>query len=113
MDTKEDKLIVTFDEGNPLYSDNSEYNWYFLNEIRTQVNDRFAFNGYLFLNDIFDLLSINRIRKGQIEGWVRKEDQINYIFFEIGKVSKENGKEYFTLSFNTDGNILDHFPDSL
>lgn len=106
-----------FDNGSMGWTKDPEYNLMFLKLQQNQANDRLKAQGYLFLNDVYDMLGIPRTKAGQIVGWVYDEDNPvgdNFVDFGIYDIYNEkacdfvNGRERsIVLDFNVDGNILD------
>lgn len=100
---------------------NYEYNLFFLGIQQNTANRLLMTNGYLFLNDVYDMLGITRSIPGQVVGWVydRNSDTHgdNHIDFRIQEVyrKKDDGSERYEkvilLDFNVDGSILDHSID--
>ena len=116
-----------FDESNPYWEKDGNYNRMFLLAQQQYANDKLRANGYLYLNDVLDTLGIPRTKAGQIVGWVYNPDNPNgdnYVDFGIYETYRRNeesfvkdaamrevGKEVYErvvlLDFNVDGNILD------
>ena len=106
-----------FDEANPNWKNDPEYNLMFLKSQQQYANDLLKARGRLFLNEVYDMLGIDRTKAGQVVGWVyNKENPIgdNFVDFGIYDMSKErvrafvNGYETnILLDFNVDGNIWD------
>ena len=106
-----------FDEANPNWKHDPEYNLMFLKSQQQYANDLLKARGRLFLNEVYDMLGIDRTKAGQVVGWVyNKENPIgdNFVDFGIYDMSKErvrafvNGYETnILLDFNVDGNIWD------
>lgn len=106
-----------FDNGSLGWTKDPEYNLMFLKNQQNYANDKLKAQGYLFLNDVYDMLGIQRTKAGQIVGWVYNEDDPigdNFVDFGIYDIYNEkacdfvNGRERsIVLDFNVDGNILD------
>lgn len=106
-----------FDCGCAGWEKDSEYNLLFLRTQQNYANDLLRTKGYLFLNDVYDMLGIPRSKAGQIVGWVYDEnnpDVDNFVDFGIYDPNNEracafvNGYERsIVLDFNVDGNIWD------
>ena len=106
-----------FDNGSMGWTKDPEYNLMFLKLQQNQANDRLRAQGYLFLNDVYDMLGIPRTKAGQIVGWIYDKDNPvgdNFVDFGIYDIYNEkacdfvNGRERsIVLDFNVDGNILD------
>lgn len=109
---------AVFCEGNAGWTKNAELNKVFLLQQQNYANDKLRLNGVLTLNEVYDMLGIQRTAYGQIAGWVYTEDSSigdNFVDFGIFDVSDEkkcdfvNGFERsIILDFNCIGNILDY-----
>lgn len=103
-----------FDESSSVWSKDAEQNLTFLKLQQQNANAKLKVQGYLFLNDVYDMLGIARTKAGQVVGWVYDENNTrgdNYVDFGIYKDGNRtfvNGYERsILLDFNVDGNILD------
>ena len=106
-----------FDESNVNWNRNPEYNLMFLKSQQQYANDLLKSRGRLFLNEVYDMLGIERTKAGQVVGWVYDEENPigdNFVDFGIYDMSKErvrafvNGYEpNILLDFNVDGNVWD------
>ena len=106
-----------FDEASPNWQRDPEYNLMFLKAQQQYANDLLKAKGRLFLNEVYDMLGIDRSKAGQVVGWVYNPDSPtgdNFVDFGIYDMSKErvrafvNGYEpNILLDFNVDGNIWD------
>ena len=104
-----------YDDGCNGWEKDPDYNKMFLKAQQQYANDKLVAQGYLFLNDVYDMLGIPRSKAGQVVGWVYNPDNQegdNYIDFGIFDVSKENSRDFVNgyestilLDFNVDGNI--------
>lgn len=106
-----------FDELCPDYQKDAEWNLMFLRKQQEWANEKLKARGYLFLNEVYDMLGIPRSKAGQIVGWVYDEKHPvgdNYVDFGIYNIKKASNREFVNgyerailLDFNVDGNILD------
>ena len=106
-----------FDECSEYWKKDSEYNLMFLRKQQNYANDKLISQGYLFLNDVYDMLGIERTKAGQIVGWVYDKDNPlgdNYVSFGIYDINRQANRQFVNgversilLDFNVDGNILD------
>lgn len=106
-----------FDDGCKGWEKDSEYNLMFLRSCQQYANDKLKADGYLFLNDVYDMLGIPRSKAGQIVGWVydpKNPIGDNYVDFGIYDINREKNRDFVNgyertilLDFNVDGNILD------
>lgn len=106
-----------FDEASPYWQKDPEYNLMFLKAQQQYANDLLKSRGRLFLNEVYEMLGIDKTKAGQIVGWVY--DPVNpvgdnFVDFGIYDMSKErvrafvNGYEpNILLDFNVDGNVWD------
>lgn len=109
---------AVFCEGNAGWTKNAELNKVFLLQQQNYANDKLRLNGVLTLNEVYDMLGIQRTAYGQLAGWVYTEDSSigdNFVDFGIFDVCDEkkcdfvNGFERsIILDFNCIGNILDY-----
>lgn len=106
-----------FDEASPYWQKDPEYNLMFLKAQQRYANDLLKSRGRLFLNEVYEMLGIDKSKAGQIVGWVY--DPVNpigdnFVDFGIYDMSKDrvrafvNGYEpNILLDFNVDGNVWD------
>lgn len=106
-----------FDNGNPYWEKDSEYNLMFLRQVERMMNDKLQLNGRVFLNDVYEALGIPRSKAGQIVGWTYDKDHPigdNYIDFGIYDTHRPNSanadfvngyERSIILDFNIDGDI--------
>lgn len=119
VDPKDDKTNVSqyarfFNESCAAWTKDSECNLMFLRLQQEYANRLLKERGYIFLNEIYDLLGIPRTKAGQVVGWVyNKENPVgdNCVDFDVFSQRNEdfvNGLERSALlDFNVDGMILD------
>lgn len=108
-----------FDSSCKAWEENAEYNLMFLKAQQQYANDKLRANGYLFLNDVYDMLGIPRTKAGQVVGWKydpKNQDHTgdDYVDFGLYDLYKEKTREFVNgyeevilLDFNVDGPILD------
>lgn len=111
------EFTFCFDELNPCWQKDAEYNKMFLLRQQAYFNDKLKTRGHVYLNEVLDELGFDRCRAGQEVGWIYDENNPvgdNYIDFNIFDINDENkrlfvnGKERaIWLDFNVDGNILE------
>ena len=105
-------------EGNPGWSKDPEFNLMYLKKQQAYANDLLKSRGYLFLNEVYEILGFPRTAAGQQIGWIYDEkNPIGDNFVDFGiydihdeqKVNFVNGYERsIILEFNHDGNILEY-----
>ena len=108
---------VIFDESNPNWERDSGYNLIFIKNAEDAANRKLRRKGYLFLNDVYDMLGISNTYIGQFAGWVwdpanpKIDSYVDFgLYDEMNpqKVAFLQGDEYsVVLDFNVDGNIID------
>lgn len=124
---KDDKInspySKLFDDLCYFWSNDPEVNLMFLKDRQKACNDMLKRDGYLFLNDVYQILGMKETKIGQIVGWIYEENNKfgdNFVDFGIYDQKDEdcrafvNGTEpSILLNFNVDGEILSRIPDSL
>lgn len=106
-----------FEQSNPNWEKDSEYNLMFLNAQQRYANDLLQARGHLYLNEVYDMLGIPRSKAGQVVGWIYDEKNPvgdNYVDFGIFDCHKPKNMDFVNgyepvilLDFNVDGNILE------
>lgn len=92
-----------------------EYNVMFLRSQQNYANDVLRARGHIFLNEVYDMLGMERTRAGAVVGWLADGDGDGFIDFGIWDANREDqflefvtGREgSILLDFNVDGNIWD------
>lgn len=105
-----------FDQTSSYWEKNPEYNLSFLITAQSLANDKLKRQGYLFLNEVYDMLDIPRTKAGQVVGWTYREENENgdnYVDFGIFEVNRPKNREFVNglepvilLDFNVEGEIL-------
>ena len=111
-----------FDEANTNWDRNPSKNLTFLKSQQCYANDKLRSEGFLFLNDVYQMLGFPRTSEGQIVGWIWdpkneiSDNGDNYIDFGIfdGVFRKAEVRDFINgyepciwLDFNVDGIIWD------
>lgn len=107
-----------FDEFCTGWKRDAEYNLMFLKHQQNYANEKLQKQGYLFLNDVYDMLGIPKTKAGQVVGWIYDEAHPdiydNFVDFGIYDLYNEKARDFVNgreksilLDFNVDGNILD------
>lgn len=107
---------VFFDECNPNWDKDPEWNKTFLLDQQRYANDLLKRKGHLFLNEVYDLIGADRTRAGQVVGWIYDEKNPNgdnYVDFGIFNVSRPANRRFVNgyersilIDPNVDGEIL-------
>jgi len=102
-----------FDESSVNWRKTPEYNLFFLKSQEQWANDRLTSQGFLFLNEVYEALGLERCQAGQAVGW-RKHDGNgdHYVDFGIYQIGDESSRAFVNgveatilLDFNVDGVI--------
>jgi len=103
-----------FDEGNENWQREKSYNLFFLRSQQNFANDLLHSRGHMFLNDIHDMLGMERTSAGAVVGWAITKDGDNFVDFGVYDFESEmarafvNGDERsILLDFNVNGVIYD------
>lgn len=105
-----------FDECNPNWQKNAEYNKMFLLQVQSMMNERLQRVGHVFLNEVYEALGFEHSSAGALVGWVYDEMESKDNFIDFGIFDNcDNIKRQFIngweksilLDFNVDGVIYD------
>ena len=105
-----------FDEYATGWVKDAESNKFFLMRQQDYANEKLKARGYLFLNEVLDMVGIPRCRAGQTVGWIYDEENPigdNYVDFGMLNIHSEASRDFMNgyerciwLDFNVDGDIL-------
>lgn len=106
-----------FDETNPNWEKNPDYNLMFLRAQENYANQRLRADGYLFLNDVYESLGIPKCSIGQVVGWIYDPEDQNadcHVSFDIYDLYRAVSRDFVNgfepailLDFNVDGVMWD------
>ena len=102
-----------FDEYSNSWNPSAEYNRIFLQCQQQYANDMLRARGHLFLNEVYDMLGLERTKAGAVVGWVwgNGDNFVDFGIFDKGSDRIRdfvNGREAsILLDFNVDGVIYD------
>jgi Family of unknown function (DUF6353) len=105
-----------FDETCGSWRRDPELNLFFLHSHQKYANDLLHSRGHVFLNEVYDMIGVDRSQAGSVVGWIKSDDGStdNFVSFGIfeGKTDTVrdfvNGREgAILLDFNVDGVIWD------
>lgn len=105
-----------FDPTSPNWVKTPEYNMLFLRAQEKWANDRLTMYGYLFLNEVYEALGLERSQFGQVVGWKLNKNGESagdgFVSFGIGDIFDESSRAFVNglenivlLDFNVDGVI--------
>jgi hypothetical protein len=106
-----------FDETNMNWSDVPHQNQMFLTSQMTYANMMLRKHGKVYLNDVYDMLGLERSEEGQVVGWVdNSSNGDGVIDFGVWNNGVYHGMEWVTgnsdaimLDFNVEGVVLSLF----
>lgn len=96
----------------PWKDTDAEYNLFNLRLTEAYANDLLKYNGYVYLNDVYEMLGLSKVEKFEYVGWRYDENNEvgdSYVSFGIvesynrGFINGESMK--LLLDFNVDGYI--------
>lgn len=104
-----------FEKGNKNWNQQTAYNSMFVSCQQEWANNLLRYQGHVFLNEVYDMLGMDRSREGAIVGWIlNNPNGDNYIDFGIFDNDVHSGMRFVTgnepsmlLDFNVDGVIWD------
>lgn len=105
-----------FDEYCTGWRNDNEYNRKFLIQMQAWANNKLQTQGYLYLNDVYEMLGFPKSKAGQVVGWIYDKSGNgtgdNYVDFGIYEFYREKTRDFYNLretsiwlDFNVDGNI--------
>ena len=106
---------VFFDERSAAWTKYPENNKFFLLRSQDYANEKLKQRGYLFLNEVYEMLGLPRTKVGQMVGWVYDtnnpygDNYVDFGIFNSHNIDFVNGYEKSVLlDFNVDGDILSY-----
>lgn len=109
-----------FDESNPEFKNDPSYNRFFLSNAEDFCNRKLKADGYLFLNDVLDMLGYKRCSEGAVIGWMydpENPEYHNHVSFGMMDTQRVATRDFINgyesrilLDFNVDGVIYDKIP---
>ena len=109
------EFAVCFDETCLGWCRDAEYNKKFLLDVQRFANQKLAEDGFLYLNDVYEMIGAQKTKAGQIVGWIYDKDKggvdgfVDFGIFDLYDEQKRafaNGLEKSVwIDPNVDGNI--------
>lgn len=110
---------IIFDDGNTGWDKDPELTKFFLVQQQNYANEKLKSQGYLFLNDVYEMLGAKKTKAGQIVGWTYdkngNEHGDNFVDFGMFDIYNPKARDFvngyervIVLDFNVDGNILEY-----
>jgi Family of unknown function (DUF6353) len=105
-----------FDSYSTSWSKEPEYNLIFLRCQQNYANDLLRSRGHVFLNEVYDMLGIQRSKAGAVVGWLLSPNGStdNFINFGVFDGQSDKARDFVNgiegsilLDFNVDGVIYD------
>lgn len=93
-----------FDKENPMWTHDRDMNIAFIGVQQAYANAVLESKGYLFLNDVYDMLGFPRTKDGQIVGWSYTKNRT--VRFRM--LPTMYNKSDVVISFTVDGCILQY-----
>ena len=106
-----------FDDGCNGWDKDTEYNLMFLKKTQAYANEKLKKQGYLYLNDVYEMLGFPKTKAGHVVGWIYDEVNPvgdNFVDFGFMNMYSEKARDFVNgyervvvLDFNVDGNIYE------
>jgi len=103
-----------FDEANSTqYRRDPKLNLFFVTSQQNYANDLLKARGYLFLNEVYNMLGMDWTPAGQIVGWIwgSEEEKDTFVDFGLGRTDNQafvlGLEDVALLDFNVDGPIYE------
>lgn len=109
-----------FDVSSSSWNKEPEYNMMFLQCQQNYANDKLHARGHVFLNEVYDMLGLERSKAGAVVGWIlsKNGETDNYIDFGVFHGKTQAARDFVNgfegsilLDFNVDGVIYDKIED--
>ena len=101
-----------FDEYCVNWSKNAEDNYLFLKQQLNYANEILNSRGYIFLNEVYEMLGFDTTVAGHVVGWMKNGDGQGFVDFGMYDIHNEKARDFINgreksilLSFNPDGTI--------
>lgn len=104
-----------FDEGSPHWNKSADYNRLYVLAQQQYANDLLHSRRHIFLNEVYDMLGIERSAEGQVVGWVMTTEDdsfgdnfVDFGIYEVRNSGFRDGTEpRVLLDFNVNGVVYD------
>ena len=103
-----------FDETCTAYVKNAEDNMLFLKKQLNYANDILNTRGYIFLNEVLEMLGFQPTVSGHVVGWMKNGNGDGFVDFGLYDAYNEKARDFvnghersFLINFNPDGVIYD------
>lgn len=103
----EKQYVEVFDVNsvNSFIKDRNEFNILLLKDIQQRANEVLKEKGYLYLNEVYEMLGMYRTKTGQLVGWLYNDyfkDEVDFgIDNECNKEFIKENSDEIIVSFNT------------
>lgn len=89
--------------------------WEYLVQKEREANDMLRIRKHIFLNEVYDLLGLDRTEEGAVVGWILTKNNSNsFVDFGLRTMPEEERRKFLTAERNEDIKIWLHFnPDGL
>jgi hypothetical protein len=106
-----------FDEGNENWEEEGEMNKLFILTQQSWANDKLKIQGYMLLNEVYEMLGLEQTSAGAVVGWALNNEGDTYIDFGIFDGTSERARAFVNnnepailLDFNVQG-VVNHLID--
>lgn len=89
--------------------------WEYLRQKQREANDMLRCRKHIFLNEVYDLLGLDRTEEGAVVGWIlTKNNPDSFVDFGLDSMPDEERRRFLSADRNEDIKIWLHFnPDGL
>lgn len=106
---------IVFDDGNAGWDKDPELTKFFLIQQQNYANELLKSRGYLFLNEVYEMLGAQKTKAGHVVGWIYNEENPvgdNFVDFGMFDIHNPKARDFINgyerciiLDFNVDGNV--------
>lgn len=89
--------------------------WEYLRQKQREANDMLSIRKHIFLNEVYDLLGLDRTEEGAVVGWILTKNNPNsHVDFGLDSMPDDARRKFLSAERNEDIKIWLHFnPDGL
>ena len=109
MNTKVINVVKCFDPSSPFWRNDREHNKLVVEKTLEYCYEIFRAKRYLFLNEVYERLSIPFTRTGQVAGWIYNGEHMHDHMWTVW--TKDDGYDDVYITFEPISNILDVLPE--
>lgn len=97
-----------FDRTNQNFRESPEMNAFWLGVAQQTMQDTLDRDGFVFLNDVYELLGFDKTPEGQVVGWSLAAPGDDFIYFGLDEHNRTRPDGSILLDFNVNGPVFEY-----